>query len=439
MNAAGELGRRNSYFRDRILIKGSFDYNDYLGLKKTAYPALQGYCVDHGDPSIILPLQAPHAEYVWEDTNSTVTISFWGQIKVSKGIPQKVSAFREQQVQQAKTVLASRNQYFSDKILTKDSRDYDDYLNLIKTAYPALQGYCVDHGDPSIILPKWGAHAEFVWEDKNSTVTIAFGQMKVSKGIPQKVSAFRKQQEQQAKTVQAKPAPAKQNPPPSNIVPPKPAPKKPSTPPSKIAPRTISSGTGFAVSKHVIVTALHVVENRSKIKVCFDGRNWISAYLEKRSGSLDIAILKVDQELKNYLPLTAEETASAGDKVFTFGYPVVQLLGKEIKYSEGAISSMTGLEDDQTLMQTTVPIQPGNSGSPLFNEDGEVIGMLTSTAALPAFLKAGTIPQNINWAVKAGYISALMKHDHYSGKIVFKNRRDLMKAARQATCRIMAQ
>ena len=100
---------------------------------------------------------------------------------------------------------------------------------------------------------------------------------------------------------------------------------------------------------------------------------------------------------------------------------------------------MSGLKDDQTLMQTTVPIQPGNSGSPLFNEDGEVIGMLTSTAALPAFLKAGTIPQNINWAVKAEYISALMKHEHSNGKIVFKNRRDLMKAARQATCRIMAQ
>ena len=317
--------------------------------------------------------------------------------------------------------LGSRNQYFRDRILVKGTHDYNDYLNLQKKAYPALQGYCVDHGDPSIILPLWAAQAEFVWEDTNSTVTISsFGTIQVSKRIPGKVSAFRNQQ---AKKLQ-----------------PQPAVKKPDPKSSNVTQKTIYYGTGFAVSKNIIVTALHVVGNKSNIKVCFDGRHWISAYLEKQSESLDIAILKVDQELKNYLPLVAEEAAYAGDRVFTFGYPIVQLLGSEIKYSEGAISSMTGLKDDQTLIQTTVPIQPGNSGSPLFNENGEVIGMLTSTAALPAFLKAtGTIPQNINWAVKAEYISALMRNDHHKGKSAFKNRRELMKATRQATCQILVQ
>ena len=66
--------------------------------------------------------------------------------------------------------------------------------------------------------------------------------------------------------------------------------------------------------------------------------------------------------------------------------------------------------------------------------------MLTSTAALPAFLKAtGTIPQNVNWAVKAEYISTLMEHKHYKGKTNFKNRRELMSATRQATCQICAK
>jgi hypothetical protein len=212
------------------------------------------------------------------------------------------------------------------------------------------------------------------------------------------------------------------------------------SPQIKSAKKNTSFGTGFAVGENIIITARHVIENKKSIKVCFDGKHWIKAKLVKQSDALDIAVLEVSSKLTYILPLTAEEKAYAGDRVFTFGYPVVQILGSEIKYSEGAISSMSGLKDDQTLIQTTVPIQPGNSGSPLLNEYGEVIGMLTSTAALPSFLKfTGTIPQNINWAVKAEYISILMDHQHHKGKAKFKNRRELMKTVRQATCQILAE
>jgi len=66
-------------------------------------------------------------------------------------------------------------------------------------------------------------------------------------------------------------------------------------------------------------------------------------------------------------------------------------------------------------MQITVPIQPGNSGGPLFNEEGHLVGVITSTAGT-AFIKyTGTIPQNINWAVKADYLYPLIK-DYVAAK-----------------------
>ncbi len=61
-------------------------------------------------------------------------------------------------------------------------------------------------------------------------------------------------------------------------------------------------------------------------------------------------------------------------------------------------------------MQTTVPIQPGNSGGPLVNQRGEVVGIMTSTAAVRAFLAlTGTLPQNVNWAVKADFAAPLFE------------------------------
>jgi S1-C subfamily serine protease len=70
---------------------------------------------------------------------------------------------------------------------------------------------------------------------------------------------------------------------------------------------------------------------------------------------------------------------------------------------------------EYSLMQISVPVQPGNSGGPLVDVSGGVIGMVTSTIAVEAFFKeTGTLPQNINWAVKADYIIPLVPHQRLS-------------------------
>ena len=93
-----------------------------------------------------------------------------------------------------------------------------------------------------------------------------------------------------------------------------------------------------------------------------------------------------------------------GDKVFTIGYPSIDIMGFKPKYTEGVISAVTGIKDDPTVFQTTVPIQPGNSGGPLFNEKGEVVGLTTASLSLLAIESMGAVPQNVNYAVKSSFV-----------------------------------
>ena len=182
----------------------------------------------------------------------------------------------------------------------------------------------------------------------------------------------------------------------------------------KVPPQgTKKTGTGFAISPNGhIVTAFHVVQGASKIEACFKEGKWVSATLLKHSKSNDVAILKIQNLTPTFLKLGNIKSVRQGDEVFTMGYPVANILGEEPKYTEGNISSLSGIGGESALLQITVPVQPGNSGGPLVNEKGEVVGLITSTAAVTTFFAVtGTLPQNISWAIKVSYIKLLYEQE----------------------------
>jgi len=195
----------------------------------------------------------------------------------------------------------------------------------------------------------------------------------------------------------------------------------------------LTIGSGFAVSSDgFIVTANHVVAGAISIRV-HQGIKTLNAKLITSDSINDIAILKVDKPTPDYLPIAPMRSATAGDRVFTVGYPMSDLLGQEPKYTEGVISSQSGIQDSASFLQITVPIQPGNSGGPLVNEKGQVVGIISSTASLLPFMKeSGTAPQNLNWAIKADYIRPLLNLPETVQK-KYISRKDVIEKTRQAT------
>jgi S1-C subfamily serine protease len=197
-------------------------------------------------------------------------------------------------------------------------------------------------------------------------------------------------------------------------------------------------GTAFAVdSSNSYVTAYHVVDGAKKIGIHCAGHDTAVARVQSLDFGNDLALLQADAKANAFLDLAPSDSASIGDHVFTVGFPTPDLLGVDPKYTDGAVSSLTGLADTKSLMQITVPVQPGNSGGPLMDVEGRVVGVVTSSAAVQSFYHhTGTLPQNINWAVPVYYLYPLVKGIHHSK---YREHTTPIKRAADSVCLVIVE
>lgn len=195
--------------------------------------------------------------------------------------------------------------------------------------------------------------------------------------------------------------------------------KNDNTPPSIVentdvpAQQVVPGGTGFLFSsKDYVITNWHVIRGMKSIKVMFLNGEKINATVLLKDAENDIAFLKLEQSPQlpaSEIRIGDSSKMRMGDEVFTIGYPAHQILGMNPKYTKGEVNAVSGISDDPRVFQVSVQIQPGNSGGPLFNSKGEVIGItqasLDPKVAMGTF---GTLPQNVNYAIKSSYIANLL-------------------------------
>lgn len=174
-------------------------------------------------------------------------------------------------------------------------------------------------------------------------------------------------------------------------------------------------GSGSFISDDgLILTAAHVVAGGRKIEVVTNAGQ-VQAKLLDVDKKNDIAILECRGKYES-LPIVTSRLIKLGQSVFTIGFPNVEIQGFSPKVTKGEINSMSGFRDDPNTWQISVPVQPGNSGGPLIDANGNIVGMIVSKLSAVNVAKIhGDIPQNVNYAVKSDAIRPLL--DKYNSRL----------------------
>lgn len=171
------------------------------------------------------------------------------------------------------------------------------------------------------------------------------------------------------------------------------------------------SGTGFALNSGHVVTNYHVIDGAKDIVVKGVKGDFTTAYhadVVASDKTNDLAILKInDSAFKGFgaVPYRIRSSmVDVGAYVWTLGYPMTAVMGDEIKYTDGKINSKSGIQGNLSVYQISIPIQPGNSGSPVFDRSGYVVGIASSGLNREVFNS-----ENVNYAIKSSYLRMLVE------------------------------
>ncbi|HKK13219.1 MAG TPA: trypsin-like peptidase domain-containing protein [Gammaproteobacteria bacterium] len=176
-------------------------------------------------------------------------------------------------------------------------------------------------------------------------------------------------------------------------------------------PGVVFTGTGWPVGTGYVLTNNHVIEGAHRITLTRPDGKSIKATVARADQTNDLALLKVDDPRKLPPSLTlAPGDAPLGSRVFTIGYPHVDVMGHTPKLTTGVVSASAGLGDDARFYQISVPVQGGNSGGPLLDMHGRVVGVVTSKLNAVAVLRrSGDLPENVNYAIKTTVVSKFLR------------------------------
>lgn len=171
-----------------------------------------------------------------------------------------------------------------------------------------------------------------------------------------------------------------------------------------------STGAGFFINNQGhIVTNGHVVKDCRQINTLHQGSK-VSTSLITNDPRNDLGLLKASTRPTAIAYFRSGRGIRAGEDILAFGYPLKSVLSDELKGAKGMINALSGLNNDTRFMQMSAPVQPGNSGGPLLDQAGNVVGVVTAKMnAIKMAKYTGDIPQNVNFALKASLVRDMLE------------------------------
>jgi S1-C subfamily serine protease len=175
-------------------------------------------------------------------------------------------------------------------------------------------------------------------------------------------------------------------------------------------PEVAASGTAFAINKTGdFLTNNHVVKSCGSVGLRNAGlrRDGLVIANDERN---DLAVVRAQISGVPLLHFREGRPIRPADPVVVLGFPYAGLLATAPQVTTGAVSALAGLRDDTRYFQLTAPVQPGNSGGPLLDLSGNVVGIVSARINALAVAEAtGTLPENINFAIKSGIIRGFLE------------------------------
>jgi S1-C subfamily serine protease len=185
---------------------------------------------------------------------------------------------------------------------------------------------------------------------------------------------------------------------------------KPGAPQPGAASRMVSSGTGFVVAAGRVLTNAHVIEDCQAVRVRTSGGADLAGRVLASDRERDLALVEVPETAGPPLAFRRDMNIRRGEGVVTYGFPLAGLLSSGPTLTTGEVSALAGLSDNERQYQISAPVQPGNSGGPLLDMGGNVVGVIVSKLnAQRIAQRTGDIPQNVNFAVKGSEALAFLR------------------------------
>ena len=194
------------------------------------------------------------------------------------------------------------------------------------------------------------------------------------------------------------------------------------------------SGSGFFInSTGVAITNHHVVDNCTSIRTTAAGVEY-PAKLIAADESNDLALIQVDVKQPARFLSFRSTPARLAEPIAALGYPLPGVLSPSIGVSTGTVSSLSGIRGDSRFVQINSPVQPGNSGGPVIDDRGLVIGVVVSKLdALKVVRATGDIPQNVNFAIGLRSIQTFLESQSTKYLVEADGTRDISAASERAS------